>query len=200
MTARREVKGECAILILAAGSSSRLGQSKQLVKINGQSLLQRTASIACGAAQNVLVVLGSNFEIHQKELVSLPVQIVNHQNWKEGMGSSLKAGVESLLKTWSNTSGILILVCDQPKLTINHLRNLLAHASQSEKPIICSSYQNTLGVPALFKKELFEKLVRIGNGEGAKKIIEQNQIFADSINFVGGEVDIDTPEDLKKIT
>jgi molybdenum cofactor cytidylyltransferase len=70
-------------------------------------------------------------------------------------------------------------------------------SARSAKGIICSSYQNTLGVPAIFKKEIFQALLTVADKQGAKKLILDNRSLVDAVEFMGGEVDIDTPEDLK---
>ncbi|MBS1555521.1 MAG: NTP transferase domain-containing protein [Bacteroidetes bacterium] len=191
--------GESAILILAAGSSSRLGQSKQLLQYQGQSLLQRTASIACAISQHVVVVLGSNFDNHAKEIANRSAHVVNNQDWQKGMGCSLKVGVKEILSRWPTTKAITVLVCDQPRLTEQHLKLLIECAANNAQAIACSSYGSTLGVPALFKKEMFTFLQQTGDNEGAKKLIQQHPEQVVSIPFDGGEIDIDTPEDLNKL-
>ncbi len=92
-----------------------------------------------------------------------------------------------------------MLVCDQPKLTEQHLQHLNECAANHAQAIACSSYGTTLGVPALFKQEMFTFLQQIGDNEGAKKLIQQHLEEVVSIPFDGGEIDIDTPEDLKKL-
>jgi molybdenum cofactor cytidylyltransferase len=194
-----ESSRESAILILAAGSSSRLGQSKQLLQYQGQSLLQRTSSLACAICRQVVVVLGSNFDNHAKEIANLSAYVVNNQDWQKGMGHSLKVGVKEILSRWPTAKAILVLVCDQPRLTQQHLELLIEWAANVPQSIVCSSYGTTLGVPALFKKEMFPKLLEIADNEGAKKLIQQHAEQVVSIPFRGGEIDIDTPEDLNKL-
>ncbi|MFM7856805.1 MAG: NTP transferase domain-containing protein [Flammeovirgaceae bacterium] len=188
-----------SIVVLAAGSSSRLGQSKQLVKYHGQSLLQRTVSIACATASQVAVVLGSNYHIHHQEIAHQQVYIVNNVEWQNGMGHSLKTGVKEILKKWPHTTSIMVLVCDQPTLTQTHLQNMVDFSAKSPMGITCSSYQNTLGVPAIFKKEMFQTLLTVADEQGAKKLILTNSYSVDTVEFVGGEIDIDTPEDLRRL-
>ena len=191
---------DLTVLILAAGSSSRLGQSKQLVKFEGQSLLQRTAAIALTCSEKVAVVLGSQFDRHQKDIAQLPVAIIQNTAWQKGMGSSLKVGMQKILSLWPATTEIIVLVCDQPRVTSELMQRLIDRSHHSIKQAICCSYQNTLGVPALFKKEMFPHLLQVSDSEGAKKLIQQNPDKVDSVQFEGGKLDIDTPEDLQQIT
>lgn len=188
-----------SILLLAAGSSSRLGQSKQLITIEGKSLLLRSTTISLEVCSEVAVVLGHEFEKHKSEIEHLPILIIQNHDWQNGMGRSLKTGFNSILEKWPRTDYILVLVCDQPFLTTNHLNRLIEKAGISSKKIVCSSYKKVWGVPALFKKELFENLKQIEDGEGAKKIIQHLSGNVDSVEFEGGEIDIDTPEDLEKL-
>lgn len=188
-----------SLLLLAAGSSSRLGQSKQLIRLEGKSLLLRTTTISLEVCSQVAVVLGHAFEQHKSEIEHLPALIVQNHAWKNGMGRSLKTGFNSIIEKWPRTDQILILVCDQPFLTTNHLNRLIEMARISSKKIVYSSYKKNWGVPALFKKELFENLKQIEDGEGAKKLIQHLSGEVESVEFEGGEIDIDTPEDLKSL-
>jgi molybdenum cofactor cytidylyltransferase len=143
-------------------------------------------------------VLGSDFESHFHEISHLPVQVVENEQWQNGMGHSLKTGLTALLKKWPHTSAVIVLVCDQPLLTTDHLENLIVVARTSDKPIISSCYKNVLGVPALFKKELFAELLALGDSEGARKLIQQKKNEVEAVDFPGGEIDLDTPEDVKR--
>lgn len=191
---------EIAILILAAGSSSRMGQSKQLLLVEGQPLLQKTAKVAIDSALGkVLVVLGANANQHQEVLVGLPVNVFIHQQWQNGMGSSLKAGFKFLLEILPNCNAIMVLVCDQPFLTPDHLKKLADAFSVTKKPIIASIYSNTLGVPCLFGKEFFPELLNLQDDEGAKKLIQRFKSEVSSVEFQHGEIDLDTPQDYNRL-
>jgi len=191
---------EIAILILAAGPSSRMGQSKQLLLVEGQPLLQKTAKIALEAALGkVVVVLGANAAQHQEVLLGLPVDAFIHPHWQNGMGSSLKAGLKYLLEKLPNCTAVIVLVCDQPFLTARHLTRLADTFSATDKPIIASLYANTLGVPCLFEKKYFAELFTLQDEEGAKKIIQRFTSEVSSVEFQQGEIDLDTPQDYNRL-
>lgn len=191
-------KNNLAILLLAAGSSSRLGQSKQLLKVNGQPLLQRTVQAAMESGiENIFVVLGANGEEHKNVISQLPIHILQHQEWQKGMGSSLKFGLKSIIEKLPGTQAILVLVCDQPFLTSSHLKNMVQEFEKGNADIVASVYQKTKGVPALISKQLFEKLFALGDEQGARKIIESHTGTIQTIEFPKGEIDLDTPEDLE---
>lgn len=184
------------IIILAAGSSSRLGQSKQLIKVEGKTLLEKTTQVALDSgAHSVTVVLGNQASTHKKIIETLPVTIIINEHWSNGMGSSLKVGLQSLLKDNPETEAIIVAVCDQPYLTPGHLKKLITVYSNTSSQIVASHYKETKGVPALFGKSLFPQLLELKDDEGARKIIRLHETI-EVVSFEKGEIDIDTPNDL----
>ena len=184
------------IILLAAGSSSRMGQSKQLLELNGKPLLRNTANVALASdIKKIIVVLGAFEKEHRKLVQDLPVNIVYNSRWEKGMGSSLKAGLNYLLRGDPKLSGVVILVCDQPLLQASHIKNLIALHVKTKKPIVASQYAKTLGVPAFFEKKYFSELLNLDDTHGAKKVIQQHPEDLSSMNFPEGEIDLDTPED-----
>lgn len=189
------------ILILAAGSSSRLGQSKQLIKVHDKTLLEITIQAGLDSgAHPIIVVLGNQAQTHKKVIEALPIGIVINDQWNSGMGSSLKSGLKVLLENQPNTEAVIIAVCDQPFLTANHLKKLISTYSKSSSEVVASYYNTILGVPALFGKSLFQKLSALENEEGARKIIRQHEGSIEAVPFEKGEIDIDTPDDMKYLT
>lgn len=178
-----------SIIILAAGSSSRMGQSKQLLPWGNEILLTHAIKTAMGSrAGHVYVVLGSNEYQHRRAIEKLPVTIVNNPSWEKGMGSSIKAGLNAA----RNSDAVLIMVCDMPFVTSQHLNNLI----EAKGPIVASKYLDTIGVPALFRKEIFDELMGISDSEGARKIIANHK--SEIIPLESG-IDLDTPEDYFKV-
>lgn len=183
-------------ILLAAGSSSRMGQSKQLLQINGQPLIIITVNAVLSAGlKNIVVVLGSNAEAHRELVEHLPIQIITNHDWERGMGNSLKKGITHLLQSSSPLEAVIIMVCDQPLLTSEHLKKLVEKLHEKRNQIIASQYNDTLGVPALFDQSLFHELLNCGDDQGAKKIIQQHKDLVKAVDFQGGEIDLDTLED-----
>jgi len=184
------------ILLLAAGSSSRMGQSKQLLMIDHEPLLRRTARTAIHSnVGEIVIVLGSNEQAHKAVIEDLPVHIVANPNWPKGMGTSIKLGLDYVRTQWPECKAVIISVCDQPYLTAIHLNNLALKFINSDQPIIASFYDNTLGVPVVFDHALFNELSRIDDQEGAKKIVQRMGNSVVPIPFPLGEVDLDTKDD-----
>ncbi len=201
MSAGYKSKIKIAAIILAAGSSSRLGQSKQLLKIGKESLLRKVVLTTSAAGiDKIVVVLGAGHEKHQQEIADLPALIAFNPNWEKGIGSSLKCGIRFVMETFPDIDLAVLLVCDQPMLTSEHIKKLISTYHSKESAIVSSYYSGSPGVPVLLQRSMFAKLLDVGDGQGAKGIVKDHPASVSFVEFPEGEVDLDTPEDLKKIT
>jgi len=190
---------EIAIILLAAGSSSRMGKSKQLIPIHGETLLEKSVKVALQTkSKNIIVVLGANEGAHRVLLDKFKVSVVYNPQWETGMGSSLKAGLRYLKSSAVKFEAILVMVCDQPLLTACHLNKLIDHYHSTRKQIIASGYSGAMGVPALFDASMLPMLNELDDHHGAKKIIDSSKELVDCINFPEGAIDLDTPDDVRK--
>ena len=191
---------EIVAIVLAAGSSSRLGESKQLFLYKSKSLLRHSVEAALQSkCSSVIVVLGANFDAHAAELNDLDLDIVENETWQNGMGNTLKAGLNYLLNNKFEFDGILVMVCDQPMISRSHLDKLIKEFSKRNNPIVASQYSNSAGVPAIFNRTMLSQLLEIPDNKGAKNVI-QSSSDAELVDFPGGEIDIDTIDDLKNLT
>jgi molybdenum cofactor cytidylyltransferase len=190
-----------AAIILAAGESRRLGRPKQLLVYRGETLLNHAIRIATEAgASPVLPVLGAQFHVMIASIEPRSALPVHNDHWRQGMGSSIEAGMRALAVCAPEASGVLLMGCDQPRLTADHLRAMLAaFASQDSPVIVASSYAGVHAVPAIFPRETFGNLRMLRGEKGARSLIEQAPSPVVAIEFDGGEVDIDLPEDLAKL-
>jgi molybdenum cofactor cytidylyltransferase len=185
-----------AAVILAAGASTRLGKPKQLLQWQGQTLLRSIAETAIAAdCSPIVVVLGAYNEQIRAEVSDLPVQVVENSRWQMGIGSSIAAGVQALLHHSNTVSAAILLLCDQPLVSWQTIQQLKSIYYFTNKPIVASSYQNTIGVPALFQAQLFPELVKLQPFAGAKSVIQRYLDVVEILDFPSGEVDIDTPQD-----
>lgn len=199
MSEEDKAKIKSIALILAAGSSSRMGQSKQLLKIGNESLLQKTIRTAIDSGvDRIVVALGSYFEAHQREISNLSVSTIVNPDWKKGMGSSLKFGIRFVTANFPNCEVVIVMVCDQPLLTSNHLKKLIDTYRTKNNPIVSSFYSNSPGVPVLFNRSMFEKLLALEDQQGAKQIVKDNVNSVSFIDFPEGAIDLDTPDDWEK--
>lgn len=187
-------------VILAAGSSSRMGSPKQLLQFRGESLLRRAARAALDAGcRPVVVVTGAHAELSRRELDSLDVREASNPCWETGMASSIAAGLETLVSADANVTAAVFLLCDQPHVTADVLSGLAAAHRATGSPVIASTYGGSFGVPALFDKSLFDELAQLEGKAGAKQVIERHASEACFLPFRGGEVDVDTPDDFSRL-
>ncbi|MEH2083110.1 MAG: nucleotidyltransferase family protein [Nostoc sp.] len=200
MTAIDNEKSTIAIMILAAGASTRMGTPKQLLLYQGRSFLKYITEIAIASVcQPVVVVLGANAEQIYPQIKQLPVTVVNNPNWACGMSTSIKSGIELLNNLLQKIEAVVITLCDQPFVSHQVINQLVDAYYSTKKPIIACEYGGTLGVPALFSQIFFSELAALKETSGAKRVINDNlnQVF--SIPFTLGDIDIDTPEDYEEL-
>jgi molybdenum cofactor cytidylyltransferase len=184
-----------AVIILAAGRSSRLGLPKQLLQFKGKSLLRHVAETALDAhAAEVIVILGFEADRMKHELDDLPVRIFTNADWEEGIASSIRAGITSLPAT---IDGALLMLCDQPFVTSDLLKSLIS-ACGTARPIAASGYDESIGVPACFDRSLFHELTSLSGDSGARGIIGRHRDMVTTISFPQASIDIDTISDYKK--
>lgn len=186
------------IIILAAGSSSRLGQSKQNVIYRGQTLLQRAIETALASiCAPVVVVLGANATSIIPTVRELPVNLVQNTDWAEGMSSSIRSGIIELKRVAPSVTSVILMLCDQPFVDTHHL-NLLIMA-KSKSGLVACSYDNIIGAPALFDVIYFDELIALKGHESAKKLLSKYADVVTSIPLPQGSIDIDTIEDLERL-
>ncbi|MEH1931329.1 nucleotidyltransferase family protein [Nostoc sp.] len=193
-------KSTIAIMILAAGASTRMGTPKQLLLYQGRSFLQSITEMAIASVcQPVVVVLGANAEQIQPQIKQLPVKVVNNLDWAWGMSTSIKSGIELLNNLPEKIEAVVITLCDQPFVSDQIINQLVDAYYSTKKPIIACEYAGTLGVPALFSQRFFSELAALKETSGAKRVINNNLNEVFSMPFSLGDIDIDTPKDYEQL-
>jgi molybdenum cofactor cytidylyltransferase len=187
-------------IVLAAGSSSRLGTPKQLLHFRGESLLRRAARAALGAGcAPVVVVTGANAELSRAELADLDVRETYNGEWTTGLASSIRTGVAQLLHEDPDVAAVILMLCDQPHVTAPVLSALIAAHDGGESAVVASHYGGAAGAPALFVRALFPELAQLAGAAGAKQVIARHATSTHLVVFPGGEADVDTPADLARL-
>jgi molybdenum cofactor cytidylyltransferase len=185
-----------AVIVLAAGKSSRMKTPKQLVKIGNNFLLEFVLSKAKAINKNhVYCVLGANDARIRQEILSSNVHFIYNAAFNEGLSSSIISGV-SKIEMQSDYEAVLILLGDQPAIAKEYLNEMIALFSKDDSKIIASTYKGTLGVPAIFPKSYFSKLKNMSGDFGAKEMLHANKdviALKKPTNFI----DIDTEKDLQ---
>jgi molybdenum cofactor cytidylyltransferase len=161
-----------AAVILAAGGSTRLGQPKQLLLHLGESLVHRAARVAREAGCSpVIVVVGDEREPIAMELRMGEAHVTHHPDWRLGIGSSIRAGVAHALAQSPVLEAIVIMVCDQPFLSADTLKALMAARAQTQNCAAACLYAGSIGVPAIFDRSLFPLLTTLPDAQGAQSIL-----------------------------
>ncbi|AZJ34017.1 NTP transferase domain-containing protein [Tenacibaculum singaporense] len=187
-----------AILILAAGSASRMGKIKQLLPYKNTTLLEWAIEQAQKSTiKDVFCVLGANKDVIEKQLTTKPIKVIYNPNYKNGLSTSIVEGINLLQKhCFDNT---LIMLADQPHVTSEYLNSLIEASKKNPSNIIASNYQSSVGVPAIFPKKYFNHLLNLKGDKGAKNFLLQHNNNVIKVNSSLNLVDIDTPEDYKHL-
>ncbi|MGA9584055.1 MAG: nucleotidyltransferase family protein [Terracidiphilus sp.] len=190
-----------AAIIVAAGSSSRLGQPKQLVSIDGEPLLQRAIRrVQESAASPVFVVIGAHREQIESAIDFGTAAIVVNEDWAEGLASSIRVGVMAAEKGAADATGLLLMACDQPRVTVDHLRRMIEKfETRTESILIASTYAGVRGIPAIFPREAHRELLALRGDKGARALLQKPLWHGIEVPLEGGEIDIDSPDDLARI-
>jgi len=184
------------VIILAAGSSSRLGHPKQLVRYRGKTLLQHTMDVLeQDFFHPKIVVLGANDATIRKDLKTQSFQLITNPDWAEGMASSLKQGLKHALELFPDLDAIVVSVSDQPGVRDELFKSIIQLYSHGVK-IVASKYQEAVGVPVLFDKQFFTSILKLSGDQGAKSIMKANLDQVQYVDFDLGWLDIDKPEDI----
>jgi molybdenum cofactor cytidylyltransferase len=189
-----------AIIILAAGNSSRFGSAKQLLHFNNKTLLQHVIDEAVNAgAEPIVVVTGANAEDITKKIHHENVEIVYNENWQQGLASGIVAGVQKVITLNNDVEKIIIAVCDQPFVSSALFKQLYQTQNEGMHHIVASAYADTIGTPVLFTQKYFDALLSLTGDEGAKKILKTHADDVATIDFPQGAIDIDTKKDYEDL-
>ena len=186
------------IVLLAAGGSRRHGSPKQLAQIDGEPMVRRVARIASQTASQVIVVTGAHAVRVEAALAGLPVQAVRCEDWRQGMGSSLGAGVREVRMRHPATSGVLLVLADQPLVETAMLTRMLQRHQQVPGAILASGHQQALGPPVLFPADCLPELARWSGRDGASALLRREAQRVERCLAWVGE-DVDTPEALQRV-
>jgi molybdenum cofactor cytidylyltransferase len=185
-------------LILAAGESRRFEGIKQLADINGKTLLNHVINAyAQAGCSPIYVALGANTE---EIIQTLPnyVKVINVKDWQRGMGYSLSTALSSMKKGESLVydDKLMVGVADQVNLRAKDLKQLIDEVNEHSSKIIAASYNQVLGVPAIFGSRDFDGLCELDKDIGARAYIKKNIKRVVAVEMPAAEFDIDTKEDL----
>lgn len=192
-----EGRPNVAVLLLAAGASSRMrGRDKLLEPVGGMPLLRRTAQAAReSGAGRVIVVVPPDAPEREQALAGLKVEVIRCPLWREGMAASLRRGLAALPEA---TDAVIVALADMPDITPEHFNRLIAAFSPADGREICRALaeDGQPGHPVLFGSRFFESLAALQGDTGARELIRSMPEFVADIPTPGqgAAIDLDTPE------
>lgn len=186
------------ILILAAGRSSRMGQPKTLLPWADSTVVETVIQTAKHLPESkIAIVSGASHKQLSELLADHQVEIIQNQDWQQGMGSSLALGIKHFHK--KQVESVLVLLADMPTVSFDHLKRLVQSFNAQDCDVVCSRYKDNSGVPAVFSLSTFDRLMCLEGEIGAKKLLNTASwrlVYVDSLTPFE---DIDTPEAYQKL-
>jgi molybdenum cofactor cytidylyltransferase len=184
-------------IVLAAGPSTRFGSPKQLVRVGGRPLLHTLVTRAAEVTGNALVVvLGAGADRLAPLLKHSPGTLVINREWREGLASSIRAGVARLPPA---CTGALLVLADQAGVTADDLRRLAGTWRKQPQYMAAALYAGTVGAPAIFPRAVFPELAALRGDAGARAVLRRGADTLVRVPMPSAALDVDTPEDLLAI-
>jgi len=184
-------------VVLAAGASTRFGSAKQLVRIGDRPLLSLVAGRATEVVGHALiVVLGARAAELSPLLKHSPGSVVINRDWREGIASSIRAGVARLP---ASCAGVMLVLADQACVTAEDLRRLASAWRRQPLCVAAARYETTVGVPAIFPQHLFGELGELKGDTGARALLRRHTDRLIKVPMASAGFDLDTPDDLLEL-
>ena len=185
-------------IILSAGESKRMGMPKQLLPWGKSIILQQVIDNASASRLGmILLVLGSHAdEIAGKIKVSSKTRIVVNRDFKEGMSSSVKCGINNAPE---ETEAYMLLLGDQPFIGPDIINKLIDCYQTGKYGVVIPAYDGRRGHPVVFDVKYKQELLAIGDG-GARVVVDNHVQDILEVSLDSPEIlaDIDTPQDYQK--
>jgi nicotine blue oxidoreductase len=187
-------------LVLAAGEGSRLGRPKALVELDGELLVDRAVRVARdGGCDPVVVVLGAAVdEVVRAAALDHAIVVVN-DGWREGIGSSLRCGLNALAD--QHAPAAVMLLVDQPNIGGEAVRRLITTWQDRRAVAVAATYGSAMRNPVLLDASAWDDVCLLARGDtGARAWLRAHaeQVVAVACDDLGSDADIDTPEDLER--
>jgi len=183
-------------VLLAAGGSSRLGRSKQLLELHGEPLVLRATRLLKGVTPIVNVVTGAKRIEVELALENLAVKRVHNERWREGIGLSIALGVEKLP---AQVRAVLVMLCDQYRLGPEQLDSLVDAWREEPARIFAARWGKPFGPPVIFPRALFPQLSRLTGDRGARQLLVEHRSRVRFVDMPEAGHDVDDPADLVRM-
>ncbi len=167
-----------AAVLLAAGRSSRMGQHKLLLPLGDRPVLAHVVeAVLASQARPLILVVG--YQAEGVRTILTPYEsklaIIDNPDYQQGMSTSLRHGIGTLMASYPMINGALIVLGDQPLMTTHIIDNMIEAKQTTGKPIIAARYAGKRGNPTLFDASLFPELMEMTGDEGGRKVLERHR-------------------------
>lgn len=186
-------------IVLAAGSSSRMGRPKQLLPFRGHSLLECIVDSALNSSLcKVVVVLGHRVDELRPLLANRDVTVVVNDDYQRGQSSSIQAGLRAVRE---DVDAALFLLGDQPLITPETIDSILDAYANSPGPIVMPLFDGRRGNPVLFDRQTFDRIERLSGDTGARVLFQEyaERIVEVPLQDPSVHFDIDTEQDYRAL-
>lgn len=186
-----------AAVVLAAGSSTRMGRNKLLLELGGETVVRRCARTAVeSGVDRVMVVLGHEAERVASELLGLSCESVVNPDHGEGVGTSLQLGVT---RAGAEAGAIVVVLADMPFVSAAMIRTLVERYRATGAPLVVSQYGDVRAPPILYDRALFAELLSIPGERCAKQVVRHHEQEAVIVDWPEEALrDIDVAEDYER--
>ena len=190
--------GPVAGVVLAAGTSTRMGRNKLLFLLEGKTVLRRVAErVLASGLDPVIVVLGHEAERARQELIGLSCISVVNPDYERGQNTSLRAGITAVP---DEAAGAVVVLADMPFVTPAMIASVVERYRGGEAALVFSSYNGVQAPPTLYGRDLFPEL-RALEGEGCgKQVVKRHASEAMMVSWPAEALsDFDSPEDYERV-
>src|SRR5580704_7195586 len=194
-----DLASPCAAVVLAAGTSTRMGTAKQLLRLDDRPLLQHVLNcVRASGAKEIVLVLGFAAEEIRRGIDVQNVRVVLNESFQQGMGTSLKAGLSAVDP---QCAGALIVLADQPFVRPATLDLLMAEHHRSKAQIVIPTYRGFRGNPVLLDRSVFPEVMALDGDVGCRAIFGTHLegIVKVEVDDVGILLDIDNKDDYERL-
>lgn len=183
-------------LILAAGGASRFGGPKQLAHLDDRPLIEHAldAMLAVPSIDSVVVTLGANASEIVRGSSLKDADVVEVEDWREGIAASLRAGVARL----GSSDAVVVTLADQPFVTPQVIAMILDHAEDSTAPAARATFDGKPGHPVLISSDLFGQISALQGDDGARDLLEAEGCIHVECSHLASGLDVDTASDLEQ--
>lgn len=164
-------RARVAAVLLAAGSSTRMGRNKLLLELGGQTVVRRAVQAAIDSGvDRVVVVLGHEAELVRAQIAGLPCEVIVNPDHERGVGTSLHAGIRAA----ADADAVVVLLADMPFVTGEMIRGVVERHRSTGARLVLSHYGGVQAPPTLYARELFEEVLAEPDERCGKRIARRH--------------------------